>query len=164
MAITKDLRIENAKIRIRNFEGVEKQYNRKGDRNFCIFLEPEVAEDLKRDGWLIKYLPPRDPDAEPQAMLRVKVRFDKFPPIVNLVTAGNHITKLYEDDVKILDTAEIENVDVVISPYNWEMNGKHGITAYLKKIWVKIVEDDFEKKYRNVPDKDDFNEEDEIPF
>ncbi len=51
-----NLMIENARIMFRNFAGREQQFNSQGDRNFCIFLEPDQAEDLLKRGWNIKYL------------------------------------------------------------------------------------------------------------
>ena len=43
---TPRLLVEDAKIAFRNFSGKEGQFNAKGDRNFCLLLTDELAEDL----------------------------------------------------------------------------------------------------------------------
>lgn len=148
-----NLRIENARIGFRNFSGVAAQFNPAGRRNFCVFLDDSIAKSLKEDGWNIRWLKPRDPEDSPQAYLQVAVSFTnpKLMPKIVMVTAVNQ-TKLSEETVNILDWAEIKSVDLVIRPYNWEANGKTGVKAYIKSMYVTVVEDEFEKKYRDVPD------------
>ena len=155
-----NISVEDAKIIFRNFAGKESKYNAKGKRNFCLLLDHEYAESLKEEGWNVKYLSPRDPEDDPQAYIQVAVTFDNFPPNIWLI-AGGKKTKLDEDTVASLDYAEIENVDLIIRPYTWEVNGKGGIKAYLKNMYVTIVENEFEKKYRDLDEEDD---SESLPF
>lgn len=149
--VKENIRIEGAKIKFKNFSGEEGRYNPKGRRNFCLLIDPEVAEDMKADGWNIKYLTPIDEDDDPQPYIQVKVAFGKIPPKIVLVTRRGK-KKLDEETVNILDWAEIENIDLVVRPYNWEVNGSCGVTAYLKTMYVTLREDEFEDKYYDIPD------------
>ena len=150
--IRKNLSVEDARIGFRNFSGKEGKFNPKGKRNFCVFLDKENAEDLNKDGWNIRWLEPRNPDDERQAYLQVAVSFEHFPPKILLITSHNK-TELSEDNIDILDWAEIERVDLIIRPYNWKLDsGKEGVKAYAKAMYITIVEDEFEAKYRDVPD------------
>lgn len=138
--------IEGARILFRNFRGEEKTYNAKGRRNFCVILDPELASQLSEDGWNVKTLKPREEGDEPQPYLQVKVVYGARPPkIVLLSSAGK--TDISEDTVDMLDWAEIENVDLVIRPYEYDVNGRTGISAYLKSMFVTIAEDYLEQKY-----------------
>lgn len=154
MNIEKNMRnvpIEDAKICFRNFSGKEGQFNAKGQRNFCVILRDDIAESMKDDGWNVKYLRPRDETEQPQPYIQVKVNFRNVPPKIVLVTShGKSI--LDEESVGMLDWAEIETADVIFSPYPWEVNGKRGITAYLKTLYVTLVEDAFESKYYSGAD------------
>lgn len=147
-----NLKIENADIRFRNFSGSEGRFNPAGRRNFCVLLNRDDAEDLMKDGWNVKFLQPKSSNDEAVPYIQVTVNMDSdYPPKVILVSSRGKTT-LNAETIATLDFCEIENVDLVIRPYNWTVNGKGGIKAYLKTMYVTIREDDFEDKYYDVPD------------
>lgn len=147
-----NLMIENARIMFRNFGGREQQYNSEGERNFCIFLEPDQAEDLLKRGWNIKYLRAREEDDAPQAYVQVAVNYKKGrPPRVVIVTSRGRLD-LGADEVEMLDYADLKNVDVILNPYEWEVRENKGIKAYLKSAFITINEDELELKYSDIPD------------
>lgn len=161
-----NINIEHAKLAFRNFSGKEGKFNPPGRRNFCVLLESDIAAQLRNDGWNVKYLRPRDEEDDPQAYMQVAVKYENFPPRITLITSSGK-TLLTEAEVDMLDWAEITNVDLVIRPYNYEINGKEGVKAYCKSMYVTIEEDEFEKKYMDVPDSaanSIMGEEDVIPF
>lgn len=149
-----DLSIENAHIFGRNFAGKEGQYNRAGERGFCVSIEgEEQAQALLADGWNVKISRAKTPDEEPRYYLPVKVRFEPFPPDVFLIR-GRTKTKLSEDTIATIDNADITSIDLVLNPYQWNVQGRDGVTAYLKTMYATVKEDPFASKYSNTDDND----------
>lgn len=151
--VNNNIVLEGARIGFRNFSGKEGQYNPPGRRTFNVFLDTEDGQRLQEDGWNIRWLRPRNEDEDPQASLMVQVEFSKGrpPKVVQITSHGK--TELNEETINVLDWADIENCDIIIRPYNWEMkDGRKGVKAYLQTLYVTIKEDEFESKYYNVPD------------
>ena len=157
------MQIDDARIIFKNFEGRGDKFNREGDRNFSLLIEdPNTAEAMKREGWNVKIKEGRDPDEGPFMRLPVKVKFTDYGPTVYLNSAGN-IVKLNEESIGCLDNIEIETVNMDIRPYDWDVNGRTGRTAYLQSMEVIQRIDRFAARYGNTRrDEDDY--EDRLPF
>lgn len=125
------LQIDNARITHKNFAGEASPYNREGDRNFSLIIDSqEIADRLIEDGWNVKIRPARDVDEDDFMYLPVKVKFNGRGPNIRL-QSGNNKELLNEETVAILDDAYLINCSMDIRPYDWEVSGKTGRTAYL---------------------------------
>ena len=143
----KILEIEDARIIYRNFSGAGSKFNREGDRNFAVIIpNQEICEELTENGWTVKIKPPRDEYEEPFMFLPVKVKFNSRGPAA-YVRSGDSVTRLNEDTIDILDELDIASVDLDLRPYDWEVNGKVGRSAYLQAIDVTQNIDRFGARY-----------------
>lgn len=141
------LQIDDARIIFKNFEGRGDKFNREGDRNFSLLIEDEnTANALIKEGWNVKIKPGREDDDDPFMRLPVKVKFTDYGPNVYLVT-GNRRNELDEESIGCLDNIDIESVDMDIRPYDWEVNGRTGRTAYLQSMEVVQRIDRFAARY-----------------
>jgi hypothetical protein len=143
--------MEGVRIIFRNFAGKEGQYNREGDRNFAVLLDDKTAQAMAEDNWNVKWLQPRGEEEEetPQAYLPISVNFKGRPPRIVMITSRGR-THLDEDSIEMLDWANILNVDLIVRPYEWTVNQKSGVKAYLQSIYVTIEEDALELKYSDL--------------
>ena len=144
------VQIDDARIIYRNFAGAPSKFNREGDRNFAVVIEDQdIAEALTEKGWNVKIKPPREEGDDPFMFLPVKVKFNERGPRVYLQNSlgGRNRVTLDEDTVGILDNVDITNVDLDIRPYDWDVQGKTGRTAYLQSICVTQEVDRFLERY-----------------
>ena len=140
------LQIDDARIVYRNFSGTGSKFNREGDRNFAVVIpDQDMADELVNRGWNVKIKPPRDEDDAPFMFLPVKIKFNERGPKVYL-QSGEKTVELDEEGIDCLDDVDILGVDLDIRPYDWEVNGKQGRTAYLQSIHVVQEIDRFAAK------------------
>ena len=143
------LQIDDARIIHRNFSGAGSKFNREGDRNFSLVIEDQdLANKLIEEGWNIKIKEPKDEGDIPFMYLPVKVKFSDRGPSVYLKSGPENCVRLTEDTIDCLDDIDILGVDLDIRPYDWEVNGKSGRTAYLQSIYVTQEVDRFAKRDR----------------
>lgn len=143
------LQIDGARLTYKNFSGEATPFNRAGDRNFSVIIEDQdVADRLIEEGWNVKIKPARDEDDIPFMHLPVKIKFNGRGPTVRLVS-GDSVNLLNEETIGCLDDVYMLNVDLDIRPYDWEVQGKSGRTAYLHAIEVTQEVDRFEARRAN---------------
>lgn len=130
------LQVNDTRIIYRNFRGEGSKFNREGDRNFAMIIPTQdLADELISRGWNVKIKDPREEGEEPFMYLPIKVKFNDRGPQIYLVT-GDRTNRLDEVVVSMLDDIDIRSVDLDIRPYDWEVNGKTGRTAYLQAMEV----------------------------
>ena len=137
--------IEGARIKFKNFAGEARQYNPAGQRNFVLCLPDELAQQLTAEGWNVKWKPGRHPEDPDEPQLVVKVKYNESgddrsrDPIAYLIQGRRKIA-LDGRTVATLDRLAPLNIDLVVRPYMWDINGNVGITAYLDEIYYTAVE------------------------
>ena len=139
--------IDDAIIKFRNFEGREEKYNRKGDRNFLLDIPTEeMAQALMERGWNVSIKDKRDEGGDLFMSLKVKVKFNDRGPAIYLNTNGK-VNMLDEESAGMIDQIDIASVSMDIRPYDWEVSGKCGRTAYLERMDVVQELDRFAARY-----------------
>lgn len=136
----------------RNFQGLKVgEFNKEGDRNFCVFLDPNQVdvEKLIEEGWNIKKSEnPRDPQAEPSYLLRVKVKYHPLdsdlarlnPKVLEVTSHGEML--MDEENIGDLDSAQIIKANLTIRGRWSESRTYTGVTAYLSKMVVRVFEEE----------------------
>ena len=150
MSNVNNINIEGATIIWKNFSGERDRFN-PGKRGFSVVIDDAVmADELRQEGWNIKERPLQegaDP-SEQEWTLPVKLNMNRYTQVWLIV--GNHKTLLDENTVAQLDVVDIIDCDISIGPYEWEMSGRTGITAYVDSMYVTIRENKFAEKYADL--------------
>jgi hypothetical protein len=146
--------LENIRLIWKNFAGEKRLFNDEGKRNFSIPLTEEVALQLREIGWNVKDNAHKiDPGQPVDYHIPVTVKMDaRIPPRVFLIVRSKNIRiPLDGDTISLLDTAELDKVDAVLRPFNWDVQGKQGVSAYLKLMYATLREDPLDLKYAHIP-------------
>lgn len=149
MAGMRNITIEDCRIAFRNFAGNEDKFNPAGSRNFALLLDEKQAQEMAELGWNVKYLKPRDDEPVGQAFIKVSVSYKNRPPKIIMVTSRGK-TYLDEETINSLDWVDIEQADITLNPYEWDVNGMAGVKAYVQTLVVKPVEDYLEMKWDRI--------------
>lgn len=154
--MAKPVILENVRILFRNFSGEEGQYNRKGDRNFAVALDEDVAEEMEKDGWNVKRLKPREDEKIGTAYVQCAINYTNRPPAIYLIThkMGKEIMVLMpEDQLDALDWIDIAKADISLNPYSWSHpSGNSGIKAYVKSLYITQQVDPLMERYEHIPE------------
>ena len=147
MSDVNNINIEGAIVIWKNFSGERDKFN-PGKRGFSVVIDDAVmADELRNEGWNVKDRPLQegaDP-SEQEWTLPVKLNMNRYTQVWLIV--GNHKTLLDENTVAQLDVVDFVNCDISIRPYEWEMGGRTGITAYVDSMYVTIRENKLAEKY-----------------
>ena len=150
MSDVNNINIEGAIVIWKNFSGERDKFN-PGKRGFSVVIDDAaMAKELRNEGWNVKERPLQegaDP-SEQEWTLPVKLNMNRYTQVWLIV--GNHKTLLDENTVAQLDVVDIVNCDISIRPYEWEMGGRTGITAYVDSMYVTIRENKFAEKYADL--------------
>ena len=150
MANVNNINIEGAIVIWKNFSGERDKFN-PGKRGFSVVIDDAVmADELRQEGWNIKErnLQEGADPSEQEWTLPVKLNMNRYTQVWLIV--GNHKTLLDENTVAQLDVVDFVNCDISIRPYEWEMGGRAGITAYVDSMYVTIRENKFAEKYADL--------------
>ena len=150
--IIENIYFENAHIIFKNFSGRETRYQKQGGvRSFSVLIDdPDMAQKLADDGWNVRILRPRNEGDEPNHCLDVTINYNFWrKPEIYMICDG-HKTRLDEEDIDMLDGADIITSDIVVRPRQWDDNGTPRIKAYLQELYVTIQRSRFAAKYADM--------------
>lgn len=158
--------IQDCRILWPNFSGAADKYNSEGDRNFNLHLTKAQADELAAAGWNVKCKFPRPEEnteeQEERCVLKITVKFrdrqgelKKNPPQITMIgNRSRNRTMLGEDLVGLLDGSEIVEADISFVPYFWDTATGMGVSAYLRKLYVVIQEDELDQKWADHEEVD----------
>ena len=169
------VRLEDAEVIYHDFRGAPTKFNPNGgrrtvsielenpmarNRRFEDHFSPISIQQLIADGWKVKTVKKREgeEDAPDRYYLECVISFprddDRNGPSIFVVNSGEYTedgrlraNRISEASIGVLDYAKILRVDADINPYNWEVRGDTGVTAYIDKLYVVIEKSPYDDKY-----------------
>lgn len=138
-----DVRINNAELIWHNFSGQKELFNRIGDKNFSLILDPSMSKKLKSKGYNVKkcsltggsYVE-NMPGEDEISYLNVAISNTKTPKIFVITPHDRYSINV--DKSFILDRICLKKMNCVIHPFRWAILDRTGIKPYLKEIEVFI--------------------------
>ncbi len=142
--IGKRITVRNAVIMYKNFSGRKTDFNREGNRNFCLCLTTEAADRLLEEGLNVKERI-RDGESSEDSLkyITIKVNLNsEYPPTI--ATYGTKLdgTKykkvLTAETLGSLDFASFERVDLTFKLFHTVVLDKARTSAYLDDLRVVL--------------------------
>lgn len=140
--------IQDAKLLFRNFAGAARPpYNQAGDRNCNVLVPPELAAQLKADGWNVRTLKATDETVEPGQTIAFTINMQsQFPPRIWLCTPGHKPELMEADDLQILDYAKFTSVSLKINPWIWQASPQR-VSGFLEEGFFELEPDPLRDRY-----------------
>lgn len=125
--------IENARFISRNFSGTEGVFNRQGCRNFVIELDPYIVECIGT--------------RKPTITVHVPFKMEYMSPKITIEIDGRKRAIKDEHELQFLDFVDLESARLVLTSYDWNINGYKSLCLYLKEMSTKIIGDELGSKF-----------------
>ena len=147
--------ITDREVRSRNFGGEEKKdrvtgrtVNSPGYRNFLLFVNEEISEELKDHGCEVKYTKVQNENDVPMPYVSITVSYFLKPVEVHMYSNGVD-NPLDENRVRVLNDVDIKNMCIVLEmgKEKTHMNGVKYTPLYAQEIHVEIVPSYIAEKY-----------------
>ena len=147
--------IVDREVRSRNFGGEEKKdkitgrtVNSPGYRNFLLFVNEEIAEELKDRGCEVKYTKVQGPNDIPMPYVSVTVSYFLKPVEAYMISNGV-VTTLDAEHLNSLNSVDLKNMclELECGKEKVHNNGTKYIPLYAQKIWAEITPSYIAEKY-----------------
>lgn len=151
--------IVDREVRARNFGGEEKRdrvtgrtVNSPGYRNFLLFINEEIAEELKDKGCEVKYTKVQGPNDVPMPYVSITISYFLKPVEAHMISkTGSSVvdTPLDENHLKVLNSVDIGNmcVELECGKEKVHNNGTRYVPIYAQCIWVEVIPNYIAEKY-----------------
>lgn len=159
--------IENTKFIFRtNFSGDPDRdtYGSDARRANVIIPDIEQAQYLIDQGFNVKVTKPREGEEDgfvPEYFVAIGVNYDSnWPPKIYLVSGDADPVLLDEESISSLDMCQVQNVNVVLNPYQNQKTGRKSL--YVRTMYVEqdINDDPFASRYR----RRNMDDDGQLPF